>query len=650
MSNYTGRYLKPARRMTCPAVVFSIVVQPKVSARNAILGYEEKVIDYAVATFTRKRAGKWSLPKTITTDNMDRLWEWMESKADSKRRNYVVCPVASEVLTLTNWWKHAENRGIIYYHNLEADGLSTRPDNGYDVVKVRRCLLRGSPDIFDYSERSKRYVWLSGRQYIDIGEVELAESIGYRPEQDLFSIPEASGFRYSALDRALLWSQFFCQLSNWWSDNATAPFGLTIGSMSMGILRSYTNKKALCTHEDSYGHDLERRASYGGRASVWYVGAIGKPPIRPIHREQVSGFCRNSRVSGPARLCDIRSMYPFLLSDRMYPTHYAGRCGTLSADEARALCEYYGLIANVMVYSETGEYPCRSARGVHYPRGTFQTVLTGPEIISIRSPDRLIKVIDGVTYRLGTPYRTAANVLLEMRVLARKRRNATWELFAKSVANNLGGKLAQRRSIWKPAPDVTADTDWGEWYALHLDTGEKTRYRARAGLVERYVQDEGGYGPYTASFAYLTAYGRLLMREIRSLVPKESIVSQDTDGIWVAGDEAYHMLRDAYSFGDDPGQLQIKEITENAIFFGPRHYWTDKGWTLAGFHDFRLDELKMIVEDSYTYNPLIAGARDTPNSIYTRTRINALALDIHSGEVDGENWVHPSWIDAPREV
>lgn len=650
MSNHTGKYLKPARRMTCPAVVFSIAVQDKSSDSQRSTHYENRVIDYAVATFTRKRAGKWSLPKTITTDNMDELRQWIHNRADSKRRNYVVCPIASEVLTLTQWWSYAESRGIGYCQDDENDKDRIDGASRQSGVSVRRCLLRGTPDIFDYSDANKRYVWLSGRQYTDITEAELAESIGYKPEQTGLLPIDWPLHTFSPYDRALLWSQFFCQLSNWWADSATAPFGLTIGSMAMGILRSYTNKKALCTHEDTYGHDLERRASYGGRASVWYVGAIGSAPIQPIHRESTSGLVRNSRIRGPLRLCDVRSMYPYLLRERMFPTHYAGRCGTLSADEARALCEHYGLIANVILYSQTGEYPHRTAKGVHYPTGTFQTVLTGPEIISIRSPDRLIRVIDGVTYRLGRPYQSASNALLDMRLVARKQRNLAWELFAKSVANNLGGKLAQRRSIWKPVPEVVPAVSWGEWYTCFMDSHEKRRYRARAGLVEQYIQDEGGYGPYTASFAYLTAYGRILMRSIRELLPPQSIVSQDTDGIWVIGNDNYNRLLDTYPFGNDPGQLAIKEQTDNAIFLGPRHYWTDKGWTLAGFHDFRLDEIRMMVQDSYTYNPLIGGARAAPSSICTRSRSNALVLDIHSGTVDGENWVHPTYIHTELDT
>lgn len=650
MNDHSGHYLKPARRCTTPGVVFSVAVETERTRHDTSSTYSRSVFKLAVATVTKKRRGKWSIPSVIETEYPDILHQWIRERADTRRRNYVICRVASEVLTLTKWWQYAESRNIRFADINEKSSVLHAGSKRCNGIVVRRCLLRGKPDIFDYVDASKRYVWLSGIQYSDSDEQALAESIGLKPECDLFSDTASKSGQLSTLDQAMLWSQFLCHLANWWSESATAPFGLTVGSLSMGILRTHIKPKTLSTHNDSYVHSLERRACYGGRKSVWYVGGIGNTPIEPIHRKSDTGQRTTPHMAGPIRLFDVRSMYPYLLSSRTFPCRYVGRIGRLSGAAAREIAAYYGIIAHCTIHTQSGEYPYRLENRVTFPRGYIQTVLTGPEIIAIKKPDVLISVSDGAQYIMGEPFKAAAQSLLDMRVIARQQRNAAWELFAKSVGNNLGGKLAQRRTIMKPRPDVYPPMQWGEWYSRNADTGEAIRYTARAGMVWEYVKEETGYGPYTPSFAYLTAYGRLMMRELRDLLPPYSVVSQDTDGIWVVGDNAIDVFRQNGCMGDSPGKVSIKEVSNNAIFLGPQHYWTDKGWTLSGFHNFTLDTDRMLVIDSYQFNPLIGGSRAAPTALIERQRQSILHLENPGGKISPEGWVFPRYIDPPSQT
>jgi DNA polymerase type B, organellar and viral len=649
MSENTGHYLKPARRVTTPAVVFSIVVETEDIPQRKTDVYQERVFRSCVATVTKKRRGKWSIPLVLETSDCDELREWVHSNADTRRRNYVICPIASDVLTLTKWWSYASVRTIKYEaRDANSDSRSKAIEECSTIV-VRRAVLRGKPDIFDYVDDGKRYLWISGSQYLDNRERYIGESIGYREQSDLFTISQASRLGYTTLDRALMWSQFLCHLSNWWSECATAPFGLTVGALSMGILRTYIKPKTLSTHKDEYAHKIERYACYGGRASVWYVGAVGTTSAIPLHRVSVDRQCTSESISGPVRLVDVRSMYPHLLASQLFPCRYAGRIGTISPSELLSLASHYGIIASCTIYSYSGEYPYRTKARLTYPRGYIQTVLTSPEILALTGRDVLVKVHDGAMYTMGEPFKEAAQSLLDMRVAARKAKNGAWELFAKAVGNNLGGKLAQRRTIWKQRTDVYPEREWGEWIVTNHDTATATRYRSICGLVSEYVRDPGGYGPYTPAFAFLTAYGRLHMRRIRSLCPQHSVIAQDTDGIWIVGDEAYNILRSRAVFGDGPGELAIKAVTQNSLFLGPRHYWTDAGWVLSGFHDHSFDTDKMIVTDSYSQNPVSIGTRSAPVSLITRKRESALVLDHVGGEIQPDGWVRPTWYDPPKD-
>lgn len=649
MSKNTGHYLKPARRYTSPAVVFSIVVNTQTVERKSVNTHYEPVFKSAVITVTKKRRGKWSKPQWIETDDCEELRDWHYLHADTKRRNYTICPVASDVLTLTNWWSYATSRGIRYIPSESGDPIGSFGNGNENEISVRRALLRGKPDIFDYSDCDKRFIWLSGCQYSEASESSIAETIGYKQETSLFGVSEAYGPRYTTLDRALIWSQFLCHLANWWSTHSSAPFGLTVGSLSMGILRSHIKPKTLSTHKDEYVHKLERSACFGGRSSVWFVGAIGSThDVRfsngSIHRRHnTNGIC------GPARLVDVRSMYPYLLAHNLFPYRYAGRLGKIRPDEIRDILQHYGIVARCIVYSWSGEYPTRKDNRVIYPRGYVQTTLTGPELLAIRGRDKLVAIIDGAKYYLGKPFADAARALLDMRLDARKARNTAWEMFAKSVGNNLGGKLAQRKSVWKPRPDVPPAREWGEWIVSDMSAGTHTRYRSIGGLVSEQVRDDIGYGPYTASFAYLTAYGRLHMREIREKCVPESVVSQDTDGIWIVGNEAYNKLRDKFAFGNDPGMLAIKHESAYAQFFSPRHYYTEQGWTLAGFHNPSVNPETMVVTDTYTVNPLTIGCRESPNRLIEMQRASKLSLEDVGGTVQPDGWVRPYYFPPPAD-
>lgn len=648
MSPPTGNYLKPARRVTVPAVVFTIVVETEnIPSRNTEV-YTESVFKSAVATVTKRRRGKWTLPKVIETHDVDALRLWVEENADHKRRNYIVCPVASQVLTLTRWWHHVEKCGARFEsgsNDLSSSEGPVEADCGY---RVRRCILRERPDIFDYSFDSRRYIWLSGSQFIDSSIDSIASAIGYGNSDGLFGLTEQPADGYSTLDIALIWSQLFCHLSNWWGEVATAPFGLTVGGLAMGILRTHIQPKSISTHKDTYGHAIERAACYGGRASLWFVGTVGNAPVLPIYGTPDDRRRNLSRLAGPIRLLDCRSMYPYLLANRVFPCKIAGRIGELCGRDLQSLCGHYGVIASVTLRAKKAEYPKREKNRLIYPTGYFQTVLTGPEILSIQAPDELICCHDGVKYTMGTPFKKAAQVLLDMRVTARESGNQCWEMFAKSVGNNLGGKLAQRKSLQRPRSDIAAERQWGEWIVRVHGEERAKRFRSYAGLVYETVRDEGGYGPYTPSFAYLTAYGRLYMRAMRELLPAESIVSQDTDGIWVVGDDAYNILVQKGLFGDSPGMLQVKEESDNATFMSPRHYFTDMGWTLAGFTSKQLDVQTMQVFDSHIQNPVTIGARSAPTTLIRRSRLSVLSLEHGGSAITPYGWVNPIYYPDPK--
>lgn len=646
----TGRYLKVGRGCTTPSVVIGISVEPKVLQWSHTDTYCDEIFGRAVASISTKTRGKWSKPRIEEFDNTDELHKWVRHRAVDRKRNYIITPCASRTLVLTKWWEYAERHGVLF----TPKGMDVATiDGSIDLSSlhfVSRMCLRGKPDILSYRHFCKSYMWLSGVNYFDASETVLADSVSHLIPEGYRDYRNHADSRKRLIYQCVLWQTAFCALVDWWRFNARAPFGLTVGQLAIGILRSYLVPKSLSTHSNESAHKLERIACYGGRASLWYVGNIGNgfPQSDRNSRDSVSADVPN--ISGPISHIDVRSMYPTILRDSSFPCKFHKHWGPVKPSQLADLQRYYGTIANVRVRIHNAEYPLRTNTSVIYPRGVFQTVLAGPDLEALAGRDEILEVYDCVTYILGKPFSRAADFLLKARLAARKQRDLAWELFAKTLGASLGGKLAQKSGHWVDHRNKCADRLWGEWVDYNADTGTGRRFRAVSGMVSEYIEDSSGKGPFTACFAYLTAYGRQLMRRVRECFDTETVVSQDTDGLWILGDIPYDRLRGVIQFGDEPGQMQLKGTSANGYFITPKHYYTDFGWVLSGLHNPIPEPKQFKFKDSYDQNPLVNGCRNLPIHVRRVTRVSTLMPLQHTSGRSPFGWVRPLYIDPPDEI
>ena len=362
------------------------------------------------------------------------------------------------------------------------------------------------------------------------------------------------------------------------------------------------------------------------------------------------GPCTLPSIPGPISHIDIRSMYPTLLRDRMYPCRFIKRINDCDAGTIKEYLKMYGVIATVTIYSDSGEFPLRRKEELIFPRGYFTTVLAGPDLEAIKEPDKIVHVHNAALYVLGRPYKEAAQFLLDARQQARERGDRAWEYLTKNLANSLGGKLAQRKSRTVERRDHVAKQLWGEWIDYDHDTKSYHRYQSKAGMVFEICRDARGEGRYTASFAYLTAYGRQLMRTVRIAFPPESILSQDTDGIWILSNELLNRQLCPVPFGDAPGNLRVVEVSNNGRFFGPKHYYVDSGWVLSGYSNIGSGSNGEEFRHTVNFNPLTRGTTTLPTRIYSKESGHPYPLQPYHGSVSPYGWINPIYIDETTQT
>ena len=334
-------------------------------------------------------------------------------------------------------------------------------------------------------------------------------------------------------------------------------------------------------------------------------------------------------------------MYPYLLRECLFPVRHYSYRDRCAAREPQDVAEDFGVIAHVTIRTRVPEYPLRTSKGVIYPTGTFQTTLTGPELLQLRKDGAVMKCHRLTIYDLGRPFQAAAAELIRMRESARANGDLAWEWFTKLVSNALAGKLAQKRGEWVERRDVVPETQWGEWTIGTNDGVVRRRYRTIAGLTWEYLADKLGGGPARFAFCYLTALGRLHLRKIRSLCPPNSVVSQDTDGLWVTQEGLNALIASNALGGSSAGCLRVASQVSAARFFGPRHYWTDAGWTLAGFSAPTVMSNGLEVVDHKRLNPLCWSPDEPPLATFTRQRRVKLDVKRTGQVVDADGWAHP---------
>jgi len=634
-------HLKPGDKPSAPNTVFTVIINPILERASSDERIMRRMFGSATVSVTKRRRERWSEPEVFTCNCMTELNLEMMMRANKSGRNLVVSPNASDALTLSGFWLDVTSCGARWVPKGVKGAKITSKSFGGSEYWFRRLVVRGNPDIIDYCNNGLRFIWISGRQFFDMPEAELARSIDY-PWNGQFAEPGVGVFQApDPAKRCLLWSRAFTRLIDWWHANAKAPFGLTIGQLSVGILRTHIPPRSLCTHTDREVHRLERSGAFGGRASCWFVGDVG---CQSVHeRNTVLGPPPSPwpSIPGPLYQVDVRSMYPTLLRDMQYPVKLLSYRTNVGVNECKELAANFGVIASVLVHTNEAEYPLREGDRVIYPTGEFTTVLTGPELVRLSEHGRVLKCHQMAVYQLGRPFARAADSLLTLRSQATIAGRAGGELFAKRLANSLAGKLAQRRGRWIERRNAPAERDWGEWIEVDDATGVATRFRAVAGLVWEWEADPDGAGPFTAAFDYLTAYGRLRMQAIRRLLPQGAVIAQDTDGVWVTPGGLATLQATPGLFGHAPGDLRITSVTSNARFYSPKHYWTDDGWTLAGFHNPTVLASTQTILDTFERNPVSSGCLGPPLATFTLSRTSRLKPATDGGWVNAFGWVQP---------
>lgn len=637
----TGRYVKPAEAVYSPSAVVTLTVSTRAAGGLERSNHVPTVFHRAYTSASRRVKGVWTPPKRQEWSDPQKCIDFIHGWTKLGQRTYVFSPVASNALTLLQFWEHIDAVGARWQGATGTPFSAVGPADPDDVYTFSRLVLRGLPDIVTYRRHGKSYCWTSLRQYITAEESALARSVGYTWPARSGGGTETGVSSRHPQDVCDLWMLAVQRLCDWWVRVQGGPWGLTAGQLAERYFRKRVTPKALSTHQDDAARILERQAIWGGRASAWFLGDVGARGEGTSYRVPPPPPSEYPAIPGPLLQLDVRSMYPALLASEVYPVKLLSCRMGYTPKELGELCKDMGVIARVRLWTDQPEYPARYRDRVVYPTGLIETTLAGPELAYAVACGDVVSVGLTAVYQLGRPFERMSSSLIDLRESARADGDGCFELFIKLLSNSFAGKLAQRKGRWSERPEATLPVRWGEETIRDTAAGVTRRFRAQAGLAWEYLPDEPAGRPLGFAFAYLTAYGRRLMSDIRATLPAKSVVSQDTDGLWTLTNLQTIQRLSHTRMGNTRGRLRAVCQVPAGRWYSPKHYWTPNGWTLAGMHLPSRSSDGLSFRDTYTTNPISGSCSYPPLHVWEHYRSVSLSTMPVDGEVQDDGWIIP---------
>lgn len=532
---------------------------------------------------SRRRSGRWGDHEHVDGTDLLDFWDTLDSFAEPRRRVYVACQSAGDLLTLLGWW-HRVADGLYVVWGARDGGRVVRADpTSGERRRTHPLVLSGQPDIVGYDSADGSFRWVSAANHNldDLGE--LARRLGMPLGRSALSTAMTDLSRWRAVDVSALLHLAYQELLGWWARSECGTWGDSPGTAAWSSYMRRQGPDQVAEHDDPAARELEDEACHGGRAEAWYRGAVGTHDQWAEHAHAPPRTLATPALAGPVHRLDIRGLYPSIMRDEVFPVRLIGLSDDLTPESLGELLKLQGAVARVQLRVREAEYPVRQRARVVYPRGIVETTLAGPDLVEALADGAVERVDLVARYELGRPYRPWAEWAIRLRQNAPQHGGGIVSTYAKAISVSLSGRLARRRIGWVDEPETVCPVEWGQWWVLQADDGTSVEWRSLGGHAQRRETSGERPGTYAAGYAYLTAYGRQRMRGVREVAGWRQTLWQHTDGVVVTSAGRDALAREGWLNDTVYGLLKDEGPIHVGQWYGGSHWWADGAYTLSGF-------------------------------------------------------------------
>lgn len=435
-------------------------------------------------------------------------------------------------------------------HNVAFD---FRIVGGFDHAKQERWGIdflyqRGTTTLLTYRTGRADLRLLDMGNFFSTSLAKIGEVVGIEKTEidfDICSFQELSD--YCRNDVEILVAAWEAWLG-FLNEHDLGDFRQTLAAQAMSAYRHNAMNYPIKIHNDAEVCELERAAYRGGRVECFTVGFLPRAKYHQL---------------------DVNGMYCYMMQQHEYPRILRAWPATLDLERLSATLKKHCVVAQVLIRTEHPVFPVRLETFNVYPVGTFQTVLTTPELEFALVHCDILKIGRVAIYERAPIFRSYAEYFSELKEHYWREGNKPFREIAKKFANSLYGKFGQTDietdlSYEMPplAPREAPYYDFrvGRWYRIYK-------------LGHQVVFEKSGgesFNSFPAIPAHVTAYARMYLWSLIEKAGLENVFYCATDSLIVnqAGYDNLSDIIDDYKLG----YLKVeKEATELEIW-GPNNF------------------------------------------------------------------------------
>jgi len=480
------------------------------------------------AAVRRRDKDKWSDPVWARFTRGKQFWRWVDGRCLDRQCTYV--------------WAHNQSFDFI-----ASGGFDHLPKLGWKIIDA---IIDSPPLIIRYRKGTRKLIVVDTLNIWRMSLAELGEKIGLAkgvmPDK-WDNVSASDAYCRNDVDiimRAVLgWS-------DWLRHNDMGGFCLTAASQAMRTFRhKYMQDRILIDcHPDAL--TLARAAYHGGRTECGYIG----------------------RVPKETALVDVNSMYPYVMRHNRYPLRLRSVRNDLDVRSLHEIMQEFCVIAHVRVGVTSPALPFKVNGKLVFPVGEYDTHVSTPECEYLIERNELLKVHTVAVYDHGRPFQQFVDDLYGQRLEAKRNGDVIESNHIKLLLNAFYGKWGQNGCKWET---VGTSTERGIRFSLDVDgqTGEITRKREFAGLIQEKRLIAESRESHPAIAAHVTAYARLVLWALIRQVPAEDYYYCDTDSLLISRErlETFRDVLDEENLGSLKKVHEYKDVT----IYGCKDYIVD---------------------------------------------------------------------------
>ena len=455
------------------------------------------------------------------------FWDFVFSHTGRKTKLWVIARNISFDFTVVRGWCYLKQRGY----------------------KLKFFYSSGTTTIISVHRKSESIVFLDSMNWFVESLKKTGERIGLlKLEIDFENCTEKELSIYCRRDVEIELENFKSFIT-FLERNHIARLCYTRGSTAMSCYLLNHYAVPIYIHNNKEAINLERESYKGGRTECFYIGELKNESYYTL---------------------DVNSLYPYVMSDNLYPCKYVRILSTLGLSGLTKYLPNNSVVSKVLINTNEPAYAVKQSRTI-FPVGRFWTTLCTPELKYALEHNHIETIRTTVIYEQAELFRSYVTKLYALRQEFKSAGVAEYEELCKKMLNSLYGKFGQKGEEWVKIGDCPNEPD-RTIEAFYPVENKRGMLRYLLGEIFELKGKGECFDSFPAIAAHVTAYARMYLYKLMKICGKRNYFYCDTDSL-IVNEEGLCNLKNHIN----PlklGYLKVESKTTSLCIRGLKDYST----------------------------------------------------------------------------